>query len=146
MMGTPYRMSRMSYLNAQEEKGIWALTKPPWGTILAIDLNTGEKIWEKPLGSMSADPASKDYGSINLGGTCLTSGGLTFVAGTIDNHLRAFETSTGELLWEYPLPASGIATPMSYFLNGKQYIVIAAGGHGKNSLTKKGDFVIAFSL
>ena len=149
MLGTPYGMSRLPYVKAKDD-GFWAFTRPPWGTILAIDLKSGDKIWEKPLGYMGdieSHPEYKDYGSINLGGTCLTAGGLTFVAATIDNHLRAFDSATGELLWEHPLPASGIATPMSYYLNGKQYIVISAGGHGKmRGLTKPGDYVIAFSL
>jgi quinoprotein glucose dehydrogenase len=76
----------------------------------------------------------------------MTTTGLTFIAATPDNHLRAFDSSSGKLLWEHPLPASGIATPMTYYSNGKQYIVIAAGGHGKNALTKKGDYVVAFAL
>lgn len=148
MLGTPYRMSRLPYLKATDTN-VWGMTSPPWGTILAIDIRSGNKVWEKPLGYMGnieETPDFKDYGSINLGGTCVTASGLTFVAATVDNHLRAFETATGQLLWEYPLPASGIATPMSYYINGKQYIVIAAGGHGKNSLTKMGDYVIAFAL
>ena len=148
MLGTPYRMSRLPYLKL-DSTNVWAMTTPPWGTILGIDLSSGDKIWEKPLGYMGnlqSNPEFKTYGAINLGGTFVTSSGLTFVAATPDNHLRAFETKTGRLLWEHPLPASGIATPMSYVLNGKQYVVIAAGGHGKNSLTTKGDYVIAFAL
>lgn len=149
MIGTPYRMARYPFVKALESGGIFGHTQPPWGTILGIDLNTGEKLWEKPLGYMgdaTQNPEVKKWGSINLGGTCLTAGGLTFVAATVDNHLRAFETETGKLLWEHPLPASGIATPMSYEVDGEQYIVIAAGGHGKNPFTKMGDYVIAFSL
>ena len=149
MLGTPYRMARYPFIKALKTGEAFPHTQPPWGTIIGIDLESGEKLWEKPLGYMGdaeATPQVKEWGSINLGGTCLTAGGLTFVAATIDNHLRAFDTQTGELLWEYPLPASGIATPMSYVVEGKQYIVIAAGGHGKNSFTKMGDHVIAFSL
>ncbi|MEL6922663.1 MAG: pyrroloquinoline quinone-dependent dehydrogenase [Bacteroidota bacterium] len=145
MLGTPYRMSRQPYVKLSQEMG-YAMTRPPWGTLLAIDLSTGDKKWERPLGYLADHPAYKDLGTINLGGTCLTSSGLTFVAATNDNHLRAFDTQTGELLWEQALPASGIATPMSYTLDGKQYIVIAAGGHGKNSLTTKGDYIMVFSL
>ena len=91
-------------------------------------------------------PEAVNWGSINLGGTILTSGGLTFIAATFDNYFRAFNTATGELLWQYELPAAGNATPMSYRLNGKQYIVIAAGGHGKVAFSKKGDYVLAFAL
>lgn len=148
MLGTPYYMSRMVYAKASE-KGFWPYTQPPWGTILAIDIKTGEKKWENPLGFMgdpSQNPDFLKYGAVNLGGTCLTSTGLIFVAGTPDNHLRAIDVVSGELLWQYPLPASGIATPMTYFLNGKQYIVIAAGGHGKNRLTKLGDYIMVFAL
>ncbi len=148
MLGTPYRMSRLPYVKATDS-GIWAMTKPPWGTILAIDLGSGEKIWERPLGYMGdidQHPEYKDFGSINLGGTCLTASGLTFAAATVDNHIRAFETRTGKLLWEHELPASGIATPMTYYIDGKQYIAIAAGGHGKNRLTIMGEEMVVFCL
>ena len=148
MLGTPYGMARQPYIMINES-GVWARTKPPWGTILAIDLGSGDKVWEKPLGYMadlSVQPEYKDYGAVNMGGTCMTTTGLTFIAATPDNHLRAFDSATGELLWEHPLPASGIATPMSYYSNGKQYIVIAAGGHGKISLTTKGDYIMAFAV
>ena len=145
MLGTPYYMSRMIYAMATKA-GAWFMTRPPWGTIVGINMKTGDKIWEKPLGFMSEQAPFKDFGAPNMGGTCLTASGLTFIAGTPDNHLRAFDTKNGELLWEHPLPASGIATPMSYVVDGKQYIVIAAGGHGKNPFTKKGDYVVVFSL
>ena len=148
MLGTPYGMARLPFIMLNEG-GVWGMTKPPWGTILAIDLESGDKVWERPLGYMadlSKQPEYKDYGSVNMGGTCMTATGLTFIAATPDNHLRAFDSATGELLWEHPLPASGIATPMSYYSDGKQYIVITAGGHGKNSLTTKGDYVLAFTL
>jgi len=146
MTGTPYTMSRMTYVDVRDESNLWIMTKPPWGSILAIDLITGEKIWDKPLGTISDNPAFETFGSPNLGGTCLTSTDLTFIAATVDNHLRAFETSTGKLLWEHKLPASGIATPMTYAIDGKQYVAIAAGGHGKNPLTTKGDYIMVFSL
>ena len=149
MMGTPYRMSRSPFVKVSSTGQVWGLTSPPWGTILGIDMVTGELAWEQPLGYMGdadADPKIKSYGSINKGGTIVTESGLTFIAATMDNHLRAFDTSSGKLLWEGRLPASGIATPMSYMLRGKQYIVIAAGGHGKNPLTTLGDYVIAFAL
>lgn len=148
MHGTPYFMAR-TILAHSEKDDFWIQTKPPWGTIVGIDMDSGDKLWEKPLGIMmdpSIYPEAVNWGSINLGGTILTSGGLTFVAATFDNFFRAFETATGEMLWQYELPAAGNATPMSYRLNGKQYIVIAAGGHGKVSFSKKGDFVVAFAL
>lgn len=148
MHGTPYFMSRTIFAH-EETDGFWVQTKPPWGTLVGINLDTGDKLWERPLGIMM-DPArypeAVDWGSINLGGTLLTQSGLTFVAATFDNYFRAFDTETGKLLWAYELPAAGNATPMSYQIAGKQYIVIAAGGHGKVSFSKKGDYVIAFAL
>ncbi len=90
-------------------------------------------------------PEAKNWGSINLGGAIVTSGKLAFVAASMDNHLRAFNSETGELLSEFLLPASAQATPMTYMVNKKQFIVIAAGGHGKIH-TKQGDFIVAYSL
>ena len=149
MRGTPYRMSRSPLLKVNTDGKVWVQNQPPWGTVLAIDLKEGQVLWEKPLGYMgdpAQDPQVLEYGSINLGGSITTSSGLTFVAASVDNHLRAFSTSTGALLWERKLPASGIATPMTYVVEGRQFVVICAGGHGKNSLTTRGDYVLAFSL
>jgi quinoprotein glucose dehydrogenase len=145
--GTPYIMKR-DYLFKITEDGFFMQSTPPWGTLLAIDINTGLKKWEVPLGFMMDPrkyPGAEKWGSINLGGAITTAGNITFVAATMDNFLRAFNTQTGELLWQFQLPASAQATPMSYQLNGKQYIVIAAGGHGKVK-TKQGDYVMAFAL
>ncbi len=145
--GTPYIMKR-TYLFKATNNSMVMQTQPPWGTILAIDTHTGEKKWERPLGYMmdpSKYPGADKWGSINFGGAITTAGNLTFVAATFDNHLRAFKTSTGELLWNAELPASAQATPMTYVWKGKQYIVIAAGGHGKLG-TKQGDSVVAFAL
>jgi quinoprotein glucose dehydrogenase len=122
--------------------------KPPWGVLVAIDMHSGKKIWEVPLGYMmdlSKYPQAKSWGSLNFGGSIVTKGGIVFVAAAIDNHLRAFNKRSGELLKEFDLPASAQATPMTYFFKGKQFLVIAAGGHGKLG-TKQGDFLIAFSL
>jgi quinoprotein glucose dehydrogenase len=87
----------------------------------------------------------KETGSINLGGPMVTAGGLVLTSATIDPYLRAFDSETGKDLWKYELPAGGQATPMTYIANGKQYVVIAAGGHGKLG-TKQGDYVMAFGL
>jgi quinoprotein glucose dehydrogenase len=84
-------------------------------------------------------------GTVNFGGPIVTGGGLVFAAAATDNYLRAFDSETGKELWKFELPASGQATPMTYTLKGKQYVVIAAGGHGKLG-TKQGDYVIAFTL
>ena len=117
-------------------------TAPPWGTTVAVDLFTGKKRWETPLGTMMP---GKTTGSINLGGPMVTAGGLVFTAATIDPVLRAFDSETGKELWSYELPAAGQATPMTYAIDGTQYVVIAAGGHGKLG-SKQGDYVMAFRL
>ena len=145
--GTPYILKR-DYLFTFDSTGMKMQTKPPWGTLNAIDLHTGKAKWQVPLGFMFDPvkfPRAKEWGSLNLGGAIVTAGNLIFVAASRDGHLRAFHSDTGELLWEYPLPAGGQATPMSYMANGKQYIVIAAGGHGKFATTM-GDYVIAFAV
>ncbi|MEO7963580.1 MAG: pyrroloquinoline quinone-dependent dehydrogenase, partial [Gemmatimonadaceae bacterium] len=126
--GTPYTMTRAPVVSS---KGI-PCNPPPWGTLTAIDASTGLERWDIPLGSvpkLSAVPASALWGSPNFGGSIATAGGLTFIAATMDSHLRAFETSTGRELWKKELPAGGQATPMTYIWKGKQYVVIAAGGH-----------------
>jgi quinoprotein glucose dehydrogenase len=84
-------------------------------------------------------------GTVTLGGPMVTGGGLVFTAAAMDNYLRAFDSDSGKQLWKYELPAGGQATPMTYTLKGKQYLVIAAGGHGKLG-TKQGDYVLAFTL
>lgn len=145
--GTPYVMKR-SYLFKVSDGNMMMLTSPPWGTLLAIDVNSGAKKWEAPLGYMlnpEKYPGAEKWGSVNFGGAIATAGNLLFVAASMDNHLRAFNTKTGVVLWEYLLPASAQATPMSYEIDGKQYVVIAAGGHGKLG-TQQGDYVVAFSL
>ena len=145
--GTPYILKR-DYLFKIDEHGFAMQFSPPWGELIAIDLNTGKNKWEVPLGYMmdlTKYPEAKNWGSINLGGAIVTKGKLTFVAASMDNHLRAFNSETGELLDEFLLPASAQATPMTYMVNNKQFVVIAAGGHGKIH-TKQGDFIVAYSL
>ncbi|MBC7848292.1 MAG: pyrroloquinoline quinone-dependent dehydrogenase [Chitinophagaceae bacterium] len=145
--GTPYVLKR-DLLFKVDSGALVFQTKPPWGSILSIDVNSGLKKWETPLGYMLDTikyKGARDWGSINFGGAITTASNLTFVAATLDNHLRAFNTSTGKMLWQYLLPASAQATPMSYKVNGKQYVIIAAGGHGKLG-SKMGDYVVAFAL
>ena len=118
---------------------------PPWGTTEAVDLFSGKKVWDVPLGTMIP---GKQTGAINLGGPIATAGGLVFTAAASDgtnNYLRAFDSDSGAELWKFELPAGGQATPMTYSLKGKQYLVIAAGGHGKLG-SKQGDYVLAFTL
>lgn len=148
--GTPYGMSRDPMVSSL---GL-PVTKPPWGTIAGIDVNTGERLWESTLGTIR-DLAAKEvgipvplkWGTPNLGGPIVTASGLTFIAATMDNYLRAFETATGREIWKGRLPAGGQATPMTYRLReeGKQYVVICAGGHGRLG-TKLGDYVVAYAL
>jgi quinoprotein glucose dehydrogenase len=145
--GTPYVMKR-DYLFKADSGGFHMQTRPPWGTLVGIDLHTGAKKWEVPLG-YQLDPAkypgAEKWGSLNFGGAIVTNGNLVFIAASIDGHLRAFDSRTGRVLWEYALPASAQATPMTYELDGRQYVVIAAGGHGKLH-TRQGDYVMAFRL
>jgi quinoprotein glucose dehydrogenase len=115
---------------------------PPWGTTEAVDLFTGKKVWDVPLGTFIP---GKQTGTINLGGPIVTAGGLVFTSAAMDSVFHAFDIETGKQLWEYTLPAGGQATPMTYTYHGKQYVVLAAGGHGKLG-TKQGDYVLAFAL
>lgn len=148
MEGTPYRLLRDYLLDVDETGAMLPQTPPPWGTLAAVDLREGKLAWEVPLGFM-ADPTkfpdAEKWGSVNLGGPLTTAGGVTFVAASMDGHFRAFDTATGKLLWTTALPAGGQATPMSYALDGRQYVVICAGGHGKLG-TKPGDAVVACAL
>ena len=119
---------------------------PPWGVLNAIDLNTGGYVWKTVLGEDSVFKARgvKETGTENYGGPLVTKGGLLFIAATKDGKFRAFNKNTGKLLWEANLPAGGYATPATYEVNGRQYVVIACGG-GKLG-TKSGDSYVAFAL
>jgi quinoprotein glucose dehydrogenase len=123
----------------------WPAIRPPWGTLNAINLNTGEIEWKAPLGETEKFKAKGIItGTENYGGPAVTAGGLVFIAATSDSKFRAFNKRTGKLLWETTLPASGFATPSVYSVNGKQFVVIACGGGKLN--TTSGDSYIAFSL
>jgi quinoprotein glucose dehydrogenase len=136
--GVPYAMHR-EWLVAPNRQPCNA---PPWGALVAFDVDTGTLRWQTALGSMGETwPA----GSISFGGPIATIGGLVFAAAALDPHLRAFDSETGKALWEVELPASAQSTPMTYEWNGKQYVVICAGGHGKMH-SKMGDWVVAFTL
>jgi quinoprotein glucose dehydrogenase len=116
---------------------------PPWGMLAAIDTDTGAKIWEVPLGKLGAADVK---GLPSFGGSLITAADLLFIAATIgEDALRAFDSSNGELLWQVALPAGGQATPVTYRVDGRQYVVLAAGGHGKAN-TKRGDYVVAYAL
>jgi quinoprotein glucose dehydrogenase len=120
--------------------------KPPWGTLNAIDLNTGEYLWRTPLGEFPELTARgiPPTGTENYGGPVVTAGGLVFIAASKDEMFRAFDQKTGKILWQTKLPAAGYATPSTYMINGQQFVVIACGG-GKCG-TKSGDTYVAFAL
>lgn len=130
------------FLDSEGNPGI----SPPWGQLTAIDLATGEQKWQKPLGDLEAyqDLDISPTGTENYGGPLVTSGGLLFIAATKDSKFRAFSKSTGRLLWETDLPASGFATPSTYMINGRQYVVIACGGSKLG--VEAGDALVAFAL
>ena len=142
----PDRYTTDGYPVFLDPHGVPAIA-PPWGTLNAIDLVKGEITWKVPLGEYPQLVAKgiRNTGSMNFGGAVATAGGLVFVAATADEKIRAFEKHTGRVLWEHQLPAGGYATPSVYMLDGRQYVVIAAGGSGKNA-TKSGDSIIAFAL
>ncbi len=135
-----------AYTVFTDQDGVPAIA-PPWGTLNAVDLNKGEILWKVPLGEYPQLVAKgiRNTGTMNYGGTVTTAGGVVFVAATADEKIRAFEAHSGRLLWEHQLPAGGYATPSVYMVNGREYVVIAAGGGGKNG-TKSGDAIIAFAL
>jgi quinoprotein glucose dehydrogenase len=139
----PYREGRGGkFLTKEGYPGV----KPPWGHLSAIDLNTGELLWKQTIGDYPELKAKGIHaGSENFGAPVVTKGGLVFIGATRDEKIRAFNKKTGELLWEADLPAASIATPSVYEVNGKEYVVIACGGGGKQR-TKSGDQYIAFAL
>jgi quinoprotein glucose dehydrogenase len=138
--GTPYAMFRTPLIGPSET--LTLCSPPPWGTVAAVDLFTGQKAWDVPLGSFVP---GMNTGTVTLGGPIVTAGGVVFSAATMDNYIRGFDAESGKEIWKYQLPAGGQATPMTYTVSGKQYLVIAAGGHGKLG-TKQGDYVLAFTL
>jgi quinoprotein glucose dehydrogenase len=138
----PYRIT--GYNKFVSKEGYPAI-KPPWGTLNAVDLNSGNIVWRIPLGEHPEFPqATTPTGTENYGGPVVTAGGVLFIAATQDGKFRAFNKRTGKLLWETRLPVPGFATPAVYAVKGKQYVVIACGG-GKLK-TKSGDTYIAFAL
>jgi len=141
--GRPY--AHLGYNRFLDPEGYPAV-KPPWGTLNAIDLDSSEIRWSVPLGELPelTKRGIPRTGTENYGGPVVTAGGLVFIAATKDEKLRAFDKRTGEVLWETTLPAGGYATPATYEVGGRQYLVIAAGG-GKMG-TKSGDAYVAFAL
>lgn len=144
--GTPYAMMRVRVLSSL---GL-PCNPPPWGTLAAVDLKSGEILWQEPFGTVrdiAPVPIPIKYGVPSLGGPITTGSGLVFIGAALDDYLRAYDIETGKELWKGRLPAGGQATPMTYRLSdaGKQYVVIAAGGHARAGSTL-GDSVVAFAL
>jgi quinoprotein glucose dehydrogenase len=147
-LGSPYGLYRRFIQSPSD----LPCSPPPWGMLTAVDMTEGKTRWQVPLGSMADfggdHPQQIPPGSISLGGPIVTAGGLAFIAGTTDCNFRAFDIESGKELWKGKLPACGNATPMTYRVSptGKQYLVIAAGGHPKITEEKLGDSLVAFSL
>ncbi|MBY0400898.1 PQQ-binding-like beta-propeller repeat protein, partial [Myxococcota bacterium] len=145
--GTPYVTLRSPLLSS------WGMpcTPPPWGKLTSIDLATGRIRWQVPLGNLrELAPAFGqffEWGTPNQGGPIQTAGGLVFIGATMDRTFRAFDAETGEVLWETLLPTSAHATPMTYRLrpDGRQYVVVAAGGHYPLG-SPSDDALIAYAL
>ncbi|MCP4927095.1 MAG: PQQ-binding-like beta-propeller repeat protein [Gammaproteobacteria bacterium] len=144
------RTGRINYLfggyeDFTDQEG-YPASKPPWGTLTAINLSSGTQVWQVVLGEHEelTKRGVPQTGTRNYGGPLVTAGGLVFIAATSDEMIRGFHSENGDLLWEAKLPAAGYATPVSYSVNGKQYIAIACGG-GKLG-TVSGDAYVTFSL
>jgi quinoprotein glucose dehydrogenase len=144
MEGTPYALRRMPLLSPLGAP----CSAPPWGTLTAVDLASGDVLWESTLGTtrdQAPFPLWLPLGAPNLGGSIVTGGGIVFIGATTDKFLRVFDAATGEEIWRRRLPYTANATPLTYRLrpDGKQYVVVAAGGHG---WSEPGDALIAFAL
>ena len=146
-IGDPLRYRFTGYRKFLDPDGYPAIS-PPWGTLNAIDLNTGKYLWKIPFGEYPELAASgmRNTGSENYGGPIVTAGGLVFIGATVyDRKFHAYESRTGKLLWEALLPFAGGATPVTYMIDGKQYVVIAAGG-GRDPKWPSGGTYVAFAL
>ncbi|ROQ30013.1 quinoprotein glucose dehydrogenase [Gallaecimonas pentaromativorans] len=142
--GVPYGVTLNAFLSPL---GL-PCKQPAWGYLTGVDLKTNKVVWKKRLGTVrdsSPLPLPFRMGMPMLGGPISTAGNVIFIGATADNYLRAFNMTNGEQLWQARLPAGGQATPMTYSVNGKQYVVIAAGGHGSFG-TKMGDYIVAYAL
>ncbi len=139
----PYRHTGY---NRWYDRNGYPVSTPPWGTLTAVDLNTGQHKWQIPLGEYKELTAKgiPPTGTDNYGGPLVTASGLIFIAASRDEQFRAIDKETGKVLWTSQLPAAGYASASTYSVDGKQYIVIACGGGKLN--TKSGDKFVAFAL
>ncbi len=144
MYGTPYVLYRKLFLSPL---GI-PCNAPPWGMLAAINMDTGKIVWQQPFGSVEkyGIDSPEKWGSPNMGGSMVTKSGLTFIGASMDRKFHAYNTWTGQLLWEAKLPSIANATPMTYDMNDKQYILIASGGGLGSPPNMIGDSVVAFAL
>ncbi|HRO61057.1 MAG TPA: PQQ-binding-like beta-propeller repeat protein, partial [Burkholderiaceae bacterium] len=144
MRGAPYGMVREILLSPIG----MPCNEPPWGALAAVDVEHGRLAWEVPLGNtrkLAPFGMAFRFGTPGFGGPIVTAGGVLFIAATMDKLLRAFDADTGEELWAGELPYGGQATPMTYAIGGRQYVVIAAGGHPSLG-NEIGDALLAFAL
>jgi len=145
MQGTPYLMARRIFLSPL---GL-PCTQPPWGKLVAVDLRTSTILWERPLGTVEdlapAIVPNFEWGMPNIGGPLVTASGLIFIGAAAEHAFRAFDVKDGKELWKARLPTSANATPISYEIDGEQFVVVAAGGHGGLG-TARGDGLHAFKL
>ena len=144
MRGTPYGVKRFPLLSSFGAPCL----PPPWGTLTAVDLRSGEVLWQSTLGTtrdQAPFPLWFPLGAPNLGGSIVTAGGLVFIGATTDKSFRAFDARTGEEIWSRRIPFTANSTPLSYRLrpDGRQFVVVAAGGHG---WSEPGDAVVAYAL
>jgi len=143
--GTPYAIKQRIFLSPL----FMPCTRPPWSTLVAVDLRRGEIAWRVPLGTiekLSPLPVPLPWGSPLAGGPITTASGLTFIGSTADSYLRAFDTRSGRELWAAPTPAAAHATPMTYEIDGRQYVIVAAGSHMFINAATIDDYLIAWAL
>ncbi len=151
-MGPPSKIEQTDYAIQQRiflSPMFMPCTKPPWSTLVGVNLASGEIVWTEPLGTieeLSPMPFPLKWGSPLSGGPIATAGGLTFVGSTADSYLRAFETATGKELWAVKTPSAAHATPMTYAVDGKQYVVVAAGSHMFINAATIDDYLVAYAL
>jgi quinoprotein glucose dehydrogenase len=152
LMGNPGKIDGTDYV--QQFKPLLSptfspCTPPPWGELVAVDLKAGTIKWRTTLGvldKLMPVPIPLPWGTPTAGGPIATAGGLVFIGATMDERLRAFDTDTGRQLWETFTPTSNMATPMTYMVDGRQYVVIASGGHMWQYGFKIGDWMVAYAL
>jgi len=142
MKGTPWGMQRRIIMSPF---GV-PCSPPPWAEIMAIDLKTGKELWRRPHGQVKISffATPEEWGSPGMGGSMVTGSGLVFIGASMDRTLRAYDIETGEIVWRHDVPASAMASPMSYMHDGRQYVVAAAGGHA--GFGEFGDALVAFAL